>query len=1386
MQSSNAATQTAQLPPSSSPPNPIVFSPKELDFGIVTSTSPAAARTVTITNLSQQPQSFSSSIGTNEITPYTFAESSSDCPNAGPITTKTLAPGASCHITLSFSASASAADDGPAQSNWTVGFGAVLLSAFSQAASLNLSASEIDFGTQFNGGIALPRYLYLSNNSILPVSHASAALAPPFNLTDRCPSIIEPRTVCQLQLTYGSPISPSADSTTLTLDDGSTILVTGSTLPQPTATGQSANPNLTVSPTSINFPTAVLVTGDFTDATDCPATLAASSTCSIAISFAPTQPGIRQGLLGITAGSGFSPAYMPTTGTGTAILTAPNDTINFGDVLIGQPTVRWSKITAAFSSLTATSSAPDFRVLLAEDNGFGPGHPSTAAFLNSYTGTCSNCWLGVQFTPSSINPQTAAVTLTSSGAGSPSPVTVTGTGLPLTGLILTPTTQDFGSIPVHSSSAPVLFTLTNQTASTVQLSPPSISGDFNLSTIPTGGAACTGALTPNAFCFLNLLFAPTATGSRTGTLTIPTSSVPMAAKLTGFGSPDSGLALNPAALLFSNVPGPTATTQTITLTNAGTVSLQIATPTTSTPHFVASTLCSGLLPGTSCTITVTYMPTDALTTGTLQIPVTSSTSGLTTYTVPLTGAYTTEDAGIQILPAQVNFGPNPTGTIGLTRQFTVNNLTAKPLALTLSLPRQFVLADPGSDPNLTCAALAPYASCTFSATFLPLTNGDITGTIFVQATPTDGSATLDGLAYLEGYGVGSGTLAITGNLIPGQSVLNFGQVASGQSTQQTLTLTNTSSSVPITIRRLLSEWPFLITSTNCGTTLAPAQSCTATLTYTPSDSASANTPPGQDAGDLIVESDALSSPDSTGLAGAVTPAAGANTPPLVSYAASTSSLTFPATGVGSSSPPQIVTLSNTGTVPIHITGLRAASDFTVQSSCTTLLPSASCVLFVSFNPQPLASNQTAPSTRISALEITSDATTALDFISLIGDALPAPLTLTPVSLNFGSVELGTTATLPLQLTNTASTPLTFSGISAGNPNYTATGDCPAPGSTLPATSSCTLQVSFTPTKTGPVPGNLTISTSSPSLSLAATLTGTGIQSNLTATPASLNFNGIAVGASTNLTLTFTNSGTAAITNLAFSLPGDYAITSPCPLTILPPNQSCTLTVTFTPLTVGPDNSTLTISSSNPNSPFLIPTSGTGLSGGSFLLTVDGSAAATATVHSQDPGVYNLQIIPQGGFSGGVVLNCTPITPGQYATCSLLPSSMTLSGSPQNALASINTVTGVSVASTTAAVRAPVHPATDSRTSSRRALLCLLPATLILFGDRRLRWNRRSVLWTLLFSVCTFWLNGCGGSVVTPNLHYTPAGAYQYQITATSTIGVQQSQTVILNLIVTAH
>ncbi len=90
-----------------------------------------------------------------------------------------------------------------------------------------------------------------------------------------------------------------------------------------------------------------------------------------------------------------------------------------------------------------------FTAVLVEDTGYGHGQPPASAFTINPSGTCLNCWLGVRLTPATTGLETGTLTLTSSSGGSPYVLSLTGNGLPLTGLLLTPVTQDFGPVPIQ-------------------------------------------------------------------------------------------------------------------------------------------------------------------------------------------------------------------------------------------------------------------------------------------------------------------------------------------------------------------------------------------------------------------------------------------------------------------------------------------------------------------------------------------------------------------------------------------------------------------------------------------------------------------------------------------------------------------------------------------------------------------------------------------------------------------------------------------------------------------------------------------------------------------------------------------------------------------------
>jgi len=98
----------------------------------------------------------------------------------------------------------------------------------------------------------------------------------------------------------------------------------------------------------------------------------------------------------------------------------------------------------------------------------------------------------------------------------------------------------------------------------------------------------------------------------------------------------------------------------------------------------------------------------------------------------------------------------------------------------------------------------------------------------------------------------------------------------------------------------------------------------------------------------------------------------------------------------------------------------------------------------------------------------------------------------PTSLKFGSVAVGTTRVLNATLTNKGTAAFAVSSISPTGSNatlYSQTNNCPTD---LAAGASCTIAVSFNPTVAGSKSAKLSIATSASSTPLSVSLSGTGI------------------------------------------------------------------------------------------------------------------------------------------------------------------------------------------------------------------------------------------------------------------------------------------------------
>jgi hypothetical protein len=307
--------------------------------------------------------------------------------------------------------------------------------------------------------------------------------------------------------------------------------------------------------------------------------------------------------------------------------------------------------------------------------------------------------------------------------------------------------------------------------------------------------------------------------------------------------------------------------------------------------------------------------------------------------------------------------------------------------------------------------------------------------------------------------------------------------------------------------------------------------------------------------------------------------------------ASTTALSFPTQRVGKPSSVKTVTLTNYSATSISLqSAVINGNDFSKTTNCTDVIPpnGGSCTINVTFKPAVAGP-------RTGTLTITDSDATSPQVVNLTGSG--TNIVMSPSLLNFGTQNVGSTsAGVSANLTNAGPTTLTISSILVNGDYAKATTCTPS----LPPGASCRISAKFTPTASGTRYGTVTITDSEATSPQVLGLTGVGTQ--VSASPTSLTFGSQAVGTtSAPQNIMFTNTGTASlnITNVTVlgsflqAILYDYAQTNTC-IGSLPPGASCSLTVTFTPVTTGPITATLSIAHNEADTPLSIKLSGTGI------------------------------------------------------------------------------------------------------------------------------------------------------------------------------------------------
>jgi HYDIN/CFA65/VesB-like, Ig-like domain/Abnormal spindle-like microcephaly-assoc'd, ASPM-SPD-2-Hydin/Cep192 domain 4 len=1016
--------------------------PNPLNFGTQVITSPSAPAKVTLTNTGIGPVTINNvTVGGIDAADFTLLYAGANNCFAG--FANTLPAGASCDVWVRFAPTAVGVKNAVLQfvinnapaGVFPLGTYSVQLNGTGTTATTGIAPNFLNFGSQQVGTVSNPATVTITNTSnggqTLTALVLADPLAPDYLIqNDQCSgAFLAAGASCTLQVFFapqsagvlGATIQDGAANTLVTMT-GVGVLASISAAPNPVQFGNvevgtlNAQQTITVTNTGsgpVNILSATETSPAFVIGTNtCTGqTLATNgATCTIQVFFQPTAGGPAATLLDIDyeAGGVTSTYSVALLGSGTVneLDISPVGPYNFGDVVVGQTALATFTVTNNGASNVGPIAAPVV----------GPTPPFSIVFTTCTGATLSpgqSCVITVQFAPTVPGP--------AQGLLSVNPVVqLIGNGVSPNGaLSVGPPQLSFGPQEIGTQSQAQMVVVSNNGNIPVTLGTVTVPANYVL----TNGAGNTCQpgiiLDPGASCAFWVAFQPTAPpGAKNGSITVTYSSAALPGGAT-VGILVHGNAITPNGTVsplqldfgYQEV-GTMSSPQTVTFTNTG--SDIIVIPTVSvTPagqFTIQSDNCSGasVLPGATCTISVTFLPTIAG----------SHEAALTVGALPNQSVVTLKgigvDATISITPLDFDFGFVVVGQTAI-HAFTVTNNGSDPVVI----PGTLFAGDPSfSQLSEDCSILNPLgpgASCTIVVQFAPTSIG-----------PKNGTMTVNPVVTLHGTGV-----APSGALSANPVQLTFGNVQVGsQSTAQQITFTNTGT-IPVSLDTIpalagpnTGDFLLTVAGNTCqiGVALNPGESCSVAVAFRPQ---------GTGNREAWVDLTYHSASVPNGVISVLLRGVGIT--PVVSV--SPNQLSFGNQTLNTASTAKTVVVTNLSNGPLTLGALSVNNtDFQIIGDlCTnaTLAAGATCQFSVIFlpvsSPGPKNGQVTIPIAGLSDVHV-----------ALSGQALAAQqggVMLSPSFVNFGYQQVGSPTTpVTVTLTNNGNAVVTVSNVALAGPN----------------------------------------------------------------------------------------------------------------------------------------------------------------------------------------------------------------------------------------------------------------------------------------------------------------------------------------------------------------
>ncbi len=343
-------------------------------------------------------------------------------------------------------------------------------------------------------------------------------------------------------------------------------------------------------------------------------------------------------------------------------------------------------------------------------------------------------------------------------------------------------------------------------------------------------------------------------------------------------------------------------------------------------------------------------------------------------------------------------------------------------------------------------------------------------------------------------------------------------------------------SAPLTISSVSAAADFPGTNT-CGTSVAAAGTCTFSIAFSPTQAGPLNQ-------SILIQDNAAGSPHAINLAGT-------GMGPTAQL--SPTSLVFAALPLGTISPAQAVTFTNSGNTTLTLTNVQISSGFTQTNNCPAQLsPSSSCQMQVVFAPTNLGSVS-------GSMTLTDDAPNSPQSVSLSGSGIGVgSLIFSPPNLAFASTTVSTTiAAQTIAVTNPGTASVVFSAIHTVG-DFGQTSDC----KTLLPNGTCSINVTFSPSSAGSRQGTLTLTDSATGSPQVVNLIGNGVDFNVSSASPSFT---VKAGATATYGITISPLGGTFPTTIDLACSG-APTTTVCtisPNSVTPKGAAATATVSIT-------------------------------------------------------------------------------------------------------------------------------------------------------------------------------------------------------------------------------